>query len=72
MMPVCTGWLTDLRLMMPGAIFSTGYAVSLLIGPLPSSGWPRTLTARPSNPLPTGTCNSLPVVRTSSPSLMLV
>ncbi len=24
MMPVCTGWLTDLRLMMPGAIFSTG------------------------------------------------
>ena len=24
MMPVCTGWLTDLRRMMPGAIFSTG------------------------------------------------
>jgi hypothetical protein len=24
MMPVWTGWLTDLRLMMPGAIFSTG------------------------------------------------
>jgi hypothetical protein len=24
MMPVCTGWLTDLRFMMPGAIFSTG------------------------------------------------
>ncbi len=24
MMPVCTGWLTDWRLMMPGAIFSTG------------------------------------------------
>ena len=24
MMPVCNGWLTDLRLMMPGAIFSTG------------------------------------------------
>ena len=24
MMPVCTGWLTDRRLMMPGAIFSTG------------------------------------------------
>ena len=24
MMPVCTGWLTERRLMMPGAIFSTG------------------------------------------------
>ena len=24
MMPVCTGWLTGLRRMMPGAIFSTG------------------------------------------------
>ena len=24
MMPVCTGWLMDLRRMMPGAIFSTG------------------------------------------------
>jgi hypothetical protein len=24
MMPVCTGSLTDLRVMMPGAIFSTG------------------------------------------------
>jgi hypothetical protein len=22
--PVCTGWLTDFRRMMPGAIFSTG------------------------------------------------
>ena len=24
MMPVCMGWSTDLRGMMPGAIFSTG------------------------------------------------
>jgi hypothetical protein len=24
MMPVCTGWLTERRRMMPGAIFSTG------------------------------------------------
>ena len=45
--------------------------LSLLIGPLPSSGWPRALTTRPSKPLPTGTCSSLPVVRTSWPSLML-
>ena len=29
MMPVCTGWLTGLRRMMPGASFSTGYATSL-------------------------------------------
>ena len=40
MMPVCTGWLTLFRLMTPGAIFSSGYATSDLIGPLPSSGWP--------------------------------
>ena len=72
MMPVCTGWLTGLRRMMPGAIFSTGYATSLAIGPLPSIGSPSVLTTRPSNPLPTGTCSSLPVARTSSPSSRLV
>ncbi len=47
--------------MIPGAIFSTGYAVSLAIGPLPSSGAPSVLTTRPRRPLPTGTCRSLPV-----------
>ena len=56
---------------MPGAIFSTGYATSLAIGPLPSIGSPRVLTTRPSSPLPTGTCSSLPVARTSSPSSRL-
>ena len=50
MMPVCTGWLTGLRRMMPGAIFSTGYATSLAIGPLPSIGSPSVLTTRPSSP----------------------
>ena len=70
MMPVCTGWLTALRLMTPGARFSTGYIVSLLTGPLPSMGWPRALTTRPSSPLPTGTESNRPVVWTSEPSTM--
>ena len=43
----------------------------LSIGPLPSSGSPSVLTTRPSSPLPTGTCSSLPVPRTSSPSCEL-
>ena len=43
----------------------------LAIGPLPSSGSPSVLTTRPSRPLPTGTCSSLPVARTSSPSCEL-
>ena len=61
MMPVCTGCRTGSRLMIPGASFSTGYATSLAIGPLPSSGSPSVFTTRPSRPLPTGTCSSLPV-----------
>ena len=50
MMPVCTGWLTLLRLITPGAIFSSGYDTSDFTGPLPSSGWPSVFTTRPSNP----------------------
>ena len=72
MMPVCTGWPIGRRRMMPGASFSTGYATSLAIGPLPSSGSPSVLTTRPSSPLPTGTCSSLPVARTSPPSWSFV
>ena len=33
-----------------------------MIGPLPSIGSPSVFTTRPSSPLPTGTCSSLPVV----------
>jgi hypothetical protein len=41
--------------MMPGAIFSTGYAGIALNWALASMGCPNTLTTRPSNPFPTGT-----------------
>ena len=44
---------------------------ALRSGPLPSSGSPSVLTTRPSSPLPTGTCSSLPVARTSAPSCEL-
>src|SRR3954466_6826476 len=48
-------------------------SVSLaLIGPLPSIGWPRELTTRPSNSGPIGTDRILPVVLTVSPSVMCV
>ena len=40
MMPVKSGWETDLRTMMPGAIFSTGLNSLVSIGPLPSTGRP--------------------------------
>ena len=61
MMPVCTGWLDrapphDAR----ARAFRRDRLVSLAIGPLPSSGSPSVLTTRPSRPLPTGTCRSLP------------
>ena len=42
------------------------------MGPLPSIGWPSTLTTRPSIALPTGTSRILPVVRTWSFSLIAV
>ena len=65
MMPVCTGWLTGFAADDAGRDLFDRIETSLLIGPLPSTGWPSALTTRPSSPLPTGTCSSLPVVRTS-------
>ncbi len=69
MMPVKSGWETDLRTMMPGAIFSTGLNCLVSMGPLPSTGLPSASTVRPRRDLPTGTERSFPVVKTSSPSL---
>jgi hypothetical protein len=67
MMPVCTGWLTDLRLMMPGRFFrrdkrfavDRAFAVDRLAEGVDDAA---------QQALPTGTWSSLPVVRTSWPS----
>ena len=68
--PVCTGWLTDWRVITPGATFSIGEVPSDSIGPLPSIGWPSGFTTRPSSPRPTGTSRMRPVHLTVSPSAM--
>ena len=51
MMPVCTGWLTVRRLMMPGAIFLNRIIGISLDRPLLSIGWPSVFTTRPSERL---------------------
>ncbi len=70
LMPVCIGWWTDLRAMMPGA-FTSILRVSValtVIGPLPSIGTPSAFTTRPVSASPTGTWAILPVRLTVSPS----
>ncbi len=62
MMPVKSGWETDLRTMMPGAICLDRIGSVASIGPLPSTGLPSASTVRPSSALPTGTESSRPVV----------
>src|SRR5437660_1668129 len=70
MMPVCTGSSTRVRVITPGAMTSIGARCFAAMGPRPSIGSPSGLTVRPSSSGPTGTSTMLPVVRTSSPSLM--
>ena len=71
LIPVCKGVSTDFLVITPGAILSTGLFFVDTIGPKPSIGWPRALTTLPSNPSPTGTSTTLPVLFTKSPSLMV-
>src|SRR5256885_1831489 len=72
MMLVWIGWLTDLRLIMFGAIFSTGYATSLLMGFLLSIGWLRALMTCLSIFFSMGIWRSLLVVLTSEFSSIFV
>ena len=64
LMPVCTGVFTLWRVITPGATRSMSRILSVMIGPLPSIGWPSALTTRPSSASPTGTCTMRPVPRT--------
>ena len=70
LIPVWSGVSTGWRVITPGATFSTGANSFVSIGPLPSIGSPSAFTTRPTSASPTGTWMILPVVRTSSPSLM--
>src|SRR3954447_21956398 len=66
--PVCSGSFTGWRWTTPGALNSAGRFCSVLISPLPSSGWPSGSTMRPSSSSPTGISSSLSVRLTVSPS----
>ena len=70
LIPVCKGSFTGLRAMTPSAFRSIGSVVELLIGPLPSKGWPSGLTTLPSISFPTGTSTTRPVLLAISPSLI--
>ena len=72
LMPVCTGCFTGWRSITPGDWPSRTRWRSVTTGPFPSSGRPRGSTTRPISALPTGSCATLPVRRTVSPSLMPV
>src|ERR1700741_5283910 len=66
--PVWSGSFTGWRWTTPGALNSAGRVVSVVMSPLPSSGWPSGETMRPSRPSPTGISSSLLVRLTVSPS----
>src|ERR1051326_2514065 len=66
--PVCSGSLPGLRATTRGARRSMGMNSVVLIGPLPSIGWPSGFTTRPTRALPTGTDMMRPGRLTSSPS----
>ena len=68
LMPVCSGTLTPLRSMMPGAGLSIGRVFVVWMSPLPSMGWPSALTTRPISSSPTGTDTTRPVRLTRLPS----
>src|SRR5919108_2175087 len=69
--PVCIGSLTGWRWTTPGALNSAGRVSSVLISPLPSSGWPSGETIRPSICSPTGISSRRFVRLTVSPSTIL-
>jgi len=68
--PVWSGSFTGWRSTTPGARRSIGAKVVVRMGPLPSIGWPRAFTTRPSSSSPTGTEMMRPVRFTRSPSRM--
>ena len=70
--PVCSGWCTDCLAIIPGATFSIGLEVSVIISPFPSSGLPVGSTILPIRALPVGTDAILPVVLTVIPSFICV
>ena len=70
LMPVCTGVSTDFLMATFGATISTSRVSFVSTGPLPSIGDPIPSTTLPKSSSPTGTCITLPVPRTSVPSLM--
>ena len=68
LMPVSRGSRTGWRSMTPGAMRSMAPYSLVVMGPLPSMGWPRALTTRPTMSSPTGTDMMRRVRLTSSPS----
>ena len=68
--PVAIGSCTDLRGIIPGAFTSAVDLFFVLIGPLPSIGFPKPSTTLPSNSGPTGTSTIAFVLFTVSPSLI--
>ena len=69
--PVCIGSFTGWRWTTPGALNSAGRVSSVVMSPLPSSGWPSGETMRPSSASPTGISSSRFVRLTVSPSTIL-
>ena len=71
--PVCIGSLTDCLGIIPGAFTSTLLLlVALSKAPLPSIGFPNPSTTLPNNSFPTGVSTILPVLLTTSPSLIFL
>ena len=68
LIPVCSGSFTGWRSTTPGAMRSTAPKAVVLIGPLPSIGWPSAFTTRPTSASPTGTDMMRAVRLTGSPS----
>ncbi len=69
--PVCKGSKTDCRSITPGAFFSIGRVLSVLISPCPSIACPNGFTTRPIISSPTGTSMIRPVRLTVCPSRIL-
>merc|ERR1719463_164604 len=69
--PVDIGSDTDSRGMIPGAFSSTRRRVLALMGPAPSTGFPRASTTRPNSSSPIGTSTIASVCFTESPSMIV-
>jgi len=69
--PVCIGSLTDCLGIIPGAFTSTLlFFTPLSKAPFPSIGFPNPSTTLPNNSFPIGVSTILPVLFTTSPSLI--